>query len=59
MTLPRVQTVDREPIVYNDNKPTRVQICDEDTSLSRRNQHRPKALCWKSVGRKKVFDACV
>ena len=29
MTLPRVQSVDREPNVYNDNEPT----CDDDTSL--------------------------
>ena len=55
MTLPRVRSVDREPIVYNDSEPTRVQTCDDDTSLSRRNQHRAKALCWKSGGRKKVL----
>ena len=23
----------QEPIVYNDNEPTRVQTCDDDTSL--------------------------
>ena len=33
MTLPRVRSVNREPIVYNDNEPTRVQTCDDDTSL--------------------------
>ena len=33
MTLPRVRSVDREPIVYNDNEPARVQTCDDDTSL--------------------------
>ena len=33
MTLPRVRLVDREPIVYNDNEPTRVPTCDDDTSL--------------------------
>ena len=33
MTLPRVRSVDREPIVYNDNEPTRVQTCDDDTNL--------------------------
>ena len=33
MTLPRVRSVDREPIVYNDNEPTRVPTCDDDTSL--------------------------
>ena len=33
MTLPRVRSVDREPIVYNDNEPRRVQTCDDDTSL--------------------------
>ena len=33
MTLPRVRSVDREPIVYNDNEPTRVQNSDHDTSL--------------------------
>ena len=33
MTLPRVPSVDREPIVYNDNEPMRVQTCDDDTSL--------------------------
>ena len=33
MTLHRVRSVDREPIVYNDNEPTRVQTCDDDTSL--------------------------
>ena len=31
MTLPPVRSVDREPIVYNDNE--RVQTCDDDTSL--------------------------
>ena len=25
--------IDRKPIVYNDNEPTRVQTCDDDTSL--------------------------
>ena len=33
MTLSRVRSVNREPIVYNDNEPTRVQTCDDDTSL--------------------------
>ena len=33
MTLPRVRSVDREPIVYNDNEPTRMQICDDARSL--------------------------
>ena len=33
MTLPWVQSVDLEPIVYNDNEPTRVQTCADDTSL--------------------------
>ena len=33
MTLPRVRSVDREHIVYNDNEPTRVQTCDDDTGL--------------------------
>ena len=34
MTLPRIRSVDREPIVYiYDNEPTRVQTCDDDTSL--------------------------
>ena len=33
MTSHRVQSVDREPIVYNDNELTRVQTCDDDTSL--------------------------
>ena len=33
ITLPRVRSVDREPIVYNDNEPTRVQTCDDDRSL--------------------------
>ena len=33
MTLPRAGSVNREPIVYNDNEPTRVQTCDNDTSL--------------------------
>ena len=55
MTLPRVRSVDLEPIVYNDNEPTRMQTCDDGMSLSRRNQHRAKALCWKSGGRKKVL----
>ena len=31
MTLPPVRSVDREPIVYNDNEQTRVQTCDDDT----------------------------
>ena len=33
MTLPRLRSVDREPIVYTDNEPTRVRTCDDDTSL--------------------------
>ena len=33
MTLTRVWSVDWEPIVYNDNEPTRVQTFDDDTSL--------------------------
>ena len=33
MTLPRAQSVDRVPIVYNDNEPTRVQTCDDDTQF--------------------------
>ena len=33
MTLPRVRTVDREPIVYNDIEPTREQTCDDDRNL--------------------------
>ena len=33
MTLPRARSVDWVPIVYNHNEPTRVQICDDDTSL--------------------------
>ena len=36
MTLHRVRSADREPIVYHvysDNEPTRVQTCDDDTSL--------------------------
>ena len=33
MTLSRVGSVDLEPIVYIDNEQTRVQTCDDDTSL--------------------------
>ena len=33
MTLLRVRSVNQEPIVYNDNEPTRVQTCDDDMSL--------------------------
>ena len=33
MTLPQVRWVDREPIVYIDNEPKRVQTCDDDTGL--------------------------
>ena len=33
MTLPRVRSVDRELIVYNDNEPTRLQTSDDDTCL--------------------------
>ena len=33
MTLPRVRSVGREAIVYNDNEPTSVPTCDDDTSL--------------------------
>ena len=36
MTLPQVRSVDREPIIYHvyyDNELTRVQTCDDDTSL--------------------------
>ena len=32
MTL-HVRSVDRVFIAYNDNEPTRVQTCDDDTSL--------------------------
>ena len=32
MALPRARSVDQEPIVYND-EPTRLQTCDDDTSL--------------------------
>ena len=28
-----IQPTNREPIVYNDNEPTRVQTCDGDTSI--------------------------
>ena len=58
MTLSRVGSVDREPIVYIDNEPTRVQTCDDDTSLfpakpaSRYRYFRPCAGKW---GRKKVL----
>ena len=38
MTLHRVGSVNREPIVYNDNEPTRVQTCDDNTSLFTFNQ---------------------
>ena len=47
MTLPRVRSVDREPIVYNDNEPTRVPTCAcvmTTGAFSRPNQHRAKAL---------------
>ena len=33
MTLSRVGSVDREPIVYIDNEQTHMQTCDDDTSL--------------------------
>ena len=33
MTLSRIRSVDREPIVYNDNEPMRVQTGDDDTSF--------------------------
>ena len=56
MTLPRVRSIDRETIVYNDNEPTCVQTCDEDTSLFlAKAAHPAKALCWKNGGRKKIF----
>ena len=58
MTSSRVRSVDREPIVYNDNEPTRVHTCDDDTSLfpaKPASRYRAKALCWKSWGRKKVL----
>ena len=32
-SLNDLRSVDREPIVYNDNEQTRVQTCDDDTSL--------------------------
>ena len=57
MTLPRVRTVDRESILYNDNEPTRVQLKPANVmtkrAFSRRKQHRANARYWKSVGRKK------
>ena len=31
--LTRIRSIDQEPIVYNDNEPTRVQTCDDDMSL--------------------------
>ena len=33
MILPQARSVDRVPIEYNDNEPTRVQTCDDETSL--------------------------
>ena len=38
MTLHRVGSVNPEPIVYNDNEPTRVQTRDDNTSLFTFNQ---------------------
>ena len=55
MTLSQVWSVDREPIVYNDNEPMRVQTVMTTGAFSRQNQHRAKALCWKSGGRQKVL----
>ena len=63
MTLSRVGSVDREPIVYIDNEPTRVQTCDDDTSLfpakpaSRYRYLRPCA--GKAGVAKKLGDAWV
>ena len=33
MTLLQVWSVNREPIVYNDNEPMRLQTSDDDMSL--------------------------
>ena len=52
------QSTDKEPIVYNDNEPTRVQTCDDDTSIfpaktTSRLGHVP--VYRKSMGRKRVL----
>ena len=56
--LPRVRLVDREPIVYhvcNDNEPTRVQTCDDDTSLFPAKPASRLGPVLESGGRKKVL----
>ena len=56
MTLHWVRSVDREPIVYNDNEPTHVQTCDDDTSLFPGETSIVLRPCaGKSGGRKKVL----
>ena len=61
MTLPRVRSVDREPIVYSDNEPTRVQTCDDDTSLyPAKPEHRVTAPVPEKRGSQKgLGDAWV
>ena len=58
MTLPRVRSVEREPIVYNGNEPTRVQTCDDDTSLfPAKPEHRATAPVLENRrSQKKVLE---
>ena len=55
MTLTRLRSVDREPIVYNDNEQTRVQTCDDDTSLFPAKAASPLSPVLEKRGRKKVL----
>ena len=60
MTLPRARSVDRVPIVCNDNEPTRVQTCDDDTSLfSAKPASRYGPVLEKRGSKKGLGDAWV
>ena len=60
MTLPRVRSVDREPIVYNDNEATRVETCDDDASLfPAKSASRLGPVLEKRGSQKCLGDACV
>ena len=68
MTLPWVRSVDREPIVHNDNEPTRVQTCDDASLFPAKPASRQgpvlekrgsqKGLARGGVGRHVVLSVC-
>ena len=53
--LTRVRSVDRDPLFTMTTSQRACKPVMTTRAFSRRNQHRAKALCWKSGGRKKVL----